>query len=123
MPWKYHVDKQITIRYDMILGRDLLTALGLDLKFSENISIGGDGPYERCSETMVDLRYYKFEYLRDKIVKPEESFINWYVNECLKYESTISSMLIMCIILDAKYEKADLNKAMIEKCKHLTPRE
>ena len=39
----------------MILGRDLLTALGLDLKFSENIFIGGNGPYEGCSVPMVDL--------------------------------------------------------------------
>ena len=30
----------------MILIRDLLTALGLDLKFSERIAIGGAGPYD-----------------------------------------------------------------------------
>ena len=30
----------------MILGRDLLTALGLDLKFSQNIVIDSEGPYE-----------------------------------------------------------------------------
>ena len=32
----------------MILGRDLLTALVLDIKFSENVIIGGEGPYEGC---------------------------------------------------------------------------
>ena len=32
----------------MILGRDLLTALGIDLKFSGKIIIGGDEPYEEC---------------------------------------------------------------------------
>ena len=35
--WKCHVDESTNGRYDMILGRDLLTALGLDLKFSENV--------------------------------------------------------------------------------------
>ena len=29
----------------MILGRNLLTSLGMDLKFSENIVIGGEVPY------------------------------------------------------------------------------
>ena len=32
----------------MILSRELITALGLDLKFSENLVIGGEGPYEGC---------------------------------------------------------------------------
>ena len=38
--WKCHMDESTNGRYDMILGRDLLTALGLDLKFSENVLIG-----------------------------------------------------------------------------------
>ena len=32
--WKCHVDKSNNGRYNIILGRGLLTALGLDLKFS-----------------------------------------------------------------------------------------
>ena len=44
--WKCHVAKSTNIRYDMILGRYLLTALGLDLKFSENVILGGDGPFK-----------------------------------------------------------------------------
>ena len=32
----------------MILGRYLITALGLDIKFSENIILGGDGPFKGC---------------------------------------------------------------------------
>ena len=35
--WKCHVVESATGIYDMIQGRDLLTALGLDLKFSENV--------------------------------------------------------------------------------------
>ena len=32
--WKCYLDKSTNGRYDMILGRDLLTASGLDLKIS-----------------------------------------------------------------------------------------
>ena len=38
--WKFHVNKSTSNRYDMILGRNLVTALGLDLKFSDNVIIG-----------------------------------------------------------------------------------
>ena len=55
----------------MILVRDLLTALGLDLKFSGNDIIGGDGPYEGCLEPMVNVSHFGFKSLTDKIVKPE----------------------------------------------------
>ena len=53
--WKCHVDSKNTSSYDMIIGRDLLITLLLDLKFSENIIIGGDEPYEECSAPMVLL--------------------------------------------------------------------
>ena len=35
--WEFHVDESNNGRYDSILGRDLLTAMGLDLKFFDNI--------------------------------------------------------------------------------------
>ena len=56
----------------MILGRDLLTALGLDLKFSEDIIIGGEGPYEGCLAPMAELSNYDCKYLTENIVKPEK---------------------------------------------------
>ena len=56
---------------DIFLGRDLFTALVLDLKFSENIIIGVEGPYEGCLVTMVDLISYDFKSLTENIVKPE----------------------------------------------------
>ena len=55
----------------MILGIDLLTALGLDLKFSKNTVIGGEGPYKGCYVQMVDISHYKFKFLRHKIFKLE----------------------------------------------------
>ena len=98
--------------YEMILGRDLLTALGLDLKLSEKIIIGGDGTYEGCPAPMIDLNNYEFKSLTDKMIKPEESFINLYVGKCLKPKSTISSTHRICRFLDTKYKKADLNEDM-----------
>ena len=72
---------------------------------------------------MVDLSNCDFKPLSVKIVKPEESFINAYVNECLGSEGDISSTRIMRRILDAKHNKADLNKVMSNKCQHLSPKE
>ena len=119
--WKCHVDESTNCRYKIILGRDLLTTLGLDLKFSENVIIGGEGPYEGCSAPMVDVKKYNFKSITDKTVKPEESFLNLYVNECFESDNTISSTRIMRRILYAKYEKADLNEVMNKQCqKHLT---
>ena len=68
--WKCYVDDSAEGTYEMILARKLLTALGLDLKFSENFIVGGDGPYERYLLPMVDVGNYDFKYLADKIGKP-----------------------------------------------------
>ena len=72
---------------------------------------------------MFHLSNYDFTYIRDKIVKSEESLINTHVDECLKSESAISSMWRMHRILDTKYEKSDLNKVMTKKCQHLATEE
>ena len=86
----------------MILVRCLIHALGLDIIFSENIIFGSDVPNQGCSAPMVDLSNYEVKSLTYTIVKPEESFINLYVNECVESESTISSTSRMRIILDTK---------------------
>ena len=72
---------------------------------------------------MVDVRNYYIKYLTDKIVKPEESFINSYVYECLESNSAISSTRSIRRILDVKYEKADLNNFMAKQCQHPTAKE
>ena len=93
----------------------------MNLKFSEKTIIIGEVTYEGCLAPMVDLRNYDFKSLTDNIVKLEESFINLYVDECLESESTISSTRRMRILLDARYEKSDLNKVIIETFQHLSP--
>ena len=65
--------------YDMILGGDLITALGLDKRFSKHFIIDGSGLYEGCLSPMNNLNDYEVKYLSDNIVKPEEYFINSYI--------------------------------------------
>ena len=67
---KCHIDECTNVRYNMILGRDLLTAPGLDLKISENIIIEGKVPCEGCSTPMVYLSNYDFTSITDKTVRP-----------------------------------------------------
>ena len=45
--WNCHLDDSAKERHDLILGRDLLTELGLNLKFSDNIIKASDGPFKR----------------------------------------------------------------------------
>ena len=54
----------------MVLGRDLLTAMGLGIKFSNKVISGEEGPYEGCSALMVDVINYNFNLITDKTVKP-----------------------------------------------------
>ena len=105
--------------YNMTAGRDLLTALGLELKFSENIIFGGKGLYEGCPKPMVNIGNYDFVIVTDKTVKLQGSFINWYIGKCLESNSVISSMHQMRRILDSKHNKASLNKVMAKKCQHI----
>ena len=72
---------------------------------------------------MVDVITYAFKLLTQKIVKPEENFINAYFNEYLKYEGSISSTRRMRRIMDAKYKNAYLNKVMAKQCQHLSIKE
>ena len=120
---KCHIDDSTNGRYYIFLGRDLFTALGLDIKVYDNVISGGEGPYEGCYAPMVDISNYNFNIITDKTVKPEESFINLYANECLKSDSAISATCRMRIILDVKYKKSDLNKVMTKKCQHLNNKE
>ena len=53
--WNCHVDDSAKGRYDMIVGQDLLTQLGLNPKFSEHFIEIYDGPFNRSTAPMVDL--------------------------------------------------------------------
>ena len=51
----------------MIISRDQLTALGLDLKFCENFILVGEGPYKEFSSPMVDINNNDINILTEKI--------------------------------------------------------
>ena len=63
MTWECHVGEFSASIYDMILGRDILTALGLNHKNYKHGIGRFDGPFELCTAPMVNLGMYKFEIL------------------------------------------------------------
>ena len=66
--WRCHVDESTKGRYDMILVRDILTELALNLKFSGHVIEADDGPFNRSTTPMVDLGTYIIKDLNtDKI--------------------------------------------------------
>ena len=60
LTWNCHVDDSDKGRYDIILGRYILTALGLNLKFSEHIIEAYYGHLKGSTAPMVDLGKYEF---------------------------------------------------------------
>ena len=58
-----YVDDSTKIRYNLILGRYLLTPLRLYLEFSNTVIEGGNGPFEIFTASMVDLGTYDFDFL------------------------------------------------------------
>ena len=53
----------------MILGRDVLTTLGIDIKFSSNFIISDDVPHEGCLSSIVVINDYDFKSLTYKAMK------------------------------------------------------
>ena len=53
-----HVDESAKVRYETILGIYLLTAVVLNLKFSDNVIEADDGLFKGSTPSMVDLGTY-----------------------------------------------------------------
>ena len=68
--WKCHVDDSAKGRYYMILGRDILTELGLNLNFYEHVIKADDGHFKGSITPMVDLGMYAFKDLNTRKIKP-----------------------------------------------------
>ena len=64
----------------MILGRYLLTVLGLYISFSDRVIVVSKGQYEGCSALMFDVSNYGYTHLMDKTIELEESFLSFYVD-------------------------------------------
>ena len=111
LTWKCHVDESTTGRYGMIIGRDLLTKLGIHLKFSTNAIECDKGPYQGCKTTMVKLYAYDFKPTNINMrIFLEYSRLNAYVNECHELEPISTETKRVWTILDNNYENEDLHK-------------
>ena len=77
LTWNCHVDDSTKGRYDMILGRYLLTALGLNLKFSDCVIEADDEAFKGSTSSMVDLGTYEFKYLNTGNIRPDEC-VPWF---------------------------------------------
>ena len=78
------MDDSVKGIYEIMLGRDLLIASGLDLNLSNHVIEADDGYFKGSSAPMVDLGTYEFKYLNAGIIIPEESFMNAYAEEIHK---------------------------------------
>ena len=54
----FHVDDSAKGRYDIILAKDILTALGLNLEFFYHVIEEYYGPFKGYTLTMVDMGTY-----------------------------------------------------------------
>ena len=100
--WKVHVHKGKLSNYDMILGRDILTTLGIDLCFSDQM--------------------VRWPRLHAEIpMKPPtaEVHTHFHISES---DGVTTDVERLTKILDAKYEPADLYKVARE-TKHLDDKE
>ena len=61
MTWKCHVDDSNAGRCDIIIDRDLLNKLGIDIKISMNTIECSEGPYQGCTTPIVNIDDYDFE--------------------------------------------------------------
>ena len=110
--WNYHVDDFAKGIYEMILGRDLLKELGLNIKLSQYDIEAYDEPLKVLTALLVHLNMYDFNILNSVKIIPEEPFMNSYAEGIHELEQICTSTKRLRIVLDAKYEKADLNKDM-----------
>ena len=106
MTWSFHMgESQRNSRYDMIIGRELLLELKLDLCFFNYTIKGNGGVYEGCTAPMK----YPSNMCHDAIYRNEE----WWESKHL-----LDSTWSMCSILDAKYQKSSLSQ-MVSNSKYL----
>ena len=69
---------------------------------------------------MVNLSTYIIINLNTAKITPEEFFTNSYVVEVYESEHVHIATKQLSVILDAKYEKRNLQKVMENQCQHLT---
>jgi hypothetical protein len=99
--WNFHVDNSIKSTksgYDMIIGRDLLTKLGIDIKFSSNTL--------KWEDTEIPMR--EFGELRDR----QMAYHCYYIRDDVVATKQLTKRAIE--ILDSKYDAIDVSKVVSE---------
>ena len=79
--WEFHVNESAESKYGMLLGRDILIALGINLKFCYCIIEVGDRPVESWTSIMVDFGIHEFKILNTDNITSKYPLLNAYVEE------------------------------------------
>ena len=71
LTWNCHVDDSAKGIHDIILGRYILTALGLNIKLSYHVIEADYEPFKSSTVPMVDLGMYSFKYFNTGNITPK----------------------------------------------------
>ena len=81
------MDEYTEIRYRIILGRDILMALYLEIMFPEYVIKLYVGPYNGYTAPIVYLANHGFKPLYNKWkITPKKGFMNFFVDWCFESE-------------------------------------
>ena len=107
--WNFAVAKSSDIGYDMVIGRDLMESLGIDLLFSRKVVTweGNELPMRDFNKQTKKMKFSAHE-------------MNKIIQENMEPISTKEATKRVVEILDAKYEKADLEQ-VVNNATHLNP--
>ena len=108
--WKFKVFESTTLGYDMVIGRDIMSELGMDLSFNKKTMI-----WEGIEIPMRD-----FNKLRKYQLNKKE--LQAFISESKEPVVTQKATDRIIRILDANYKRADLRQ-VANKAIHLTSRE
>ena len=73
MMCKSKMAKSYEDRFNMIPVRDLLMALELEIKISENTIAGGEVPYKGWTSSIFSINIYNFKSIIVKIIGPKKN--------------------------------------------------
>ena len=104
----------------MILGRNLLTELGLNLKLSEHAIKYDDRPFKEYTPPMFNLVTYVLKYLNTQKITPEEQFTFANIEEVYDLEHVFTTTKLLRLIVDAKYKQEYLHQVMETLFQYLT---
>ena len=98
LTWDCHVDDSDKGICDIIIGRDILTDLGLNLKLSYPVIEADYEPFKGYMAPMVVLGTYEFRH--------------YYAEEMHESEQFRTYTKLLRVILHDRYEREYLNKVM-----------